>query len=277
MTRHNKKRNAGLMYEFLIRSISRFLVEGNNENAEITKKIIKKYYNSNTELHKEYRLINALVNVPVGSDTVATAVLQEARLAATRFDSKALKIEKGNMIKEINHAFGPDYIYAESVTDYKLYATASTLIKYWRGEKNLDINTVVKYEKNLFESLARQKPEHVSEVADPNVDSLVVKVASNRMKKKYEGKLTRLQTEIINLYAVENDIEKTAKKINEIKDSVSSKLEKYSNEKNGSIVEKIGNVIQKIKHLNTDNIDDKLIARVLEVVRLDEELDGVNQ
>ena len=99
MTRHNKKRNAGLMYEFLIRSISRFLVEGNNENAEITKKIIKKYYNSNTELHKEYRLINALVNVPVGSDTVATAVLQEARSAATRFDSKALKIEKGNMIK----------------------------------------------------------------------------------------------------------------------------------------------------------------------------------
>ena len=184
------------MYEFLIRSISRFLVEGDNKNAEDTKNIIKKYFAAGTELHKEYRLINALVNVPVGSDVVATAVMQEARMASIRFDSKALKIEKGNLIKEINHTFGPDCIYSESVNDYKLYATASTLIKYWRGEKNLDISTVVKYEKNLFESLARPKKETATEDIDPNVDNLVVKVATSRLQKKYEGKLIVLDVKL---------------------------------------------------------------------------------
>ena len=68
MTRHNKKRNSGLLYELLIRKISRSLVEGDNKSASISKLIVKKYFSAGTELHKEYRLINALVNVSVGSN-----------------------------------------------------------------------------------------------------------------------------------------------------------------------------------------------------------------
>ena len=108
MTRHNKKRNSGLLYELLIRKISRSLVEGDNKSASISKSIVKKYFNAGTELHKEYRLINALVNVPVGSESIATAVLSEAREASKKFDSKALKIEKSNLIREINHEFNKD-------------------------------------------------------------------------------------------------------------------------------------------------------------------------
>ena len=160
MTRHNKKRNSGLLYELLIRKISRSLVEGDNKSASISKSIVKKYFNAGTELHKEYRLINALVNVPVGSESIATAVLNEAREASKKFDSKALKIEKSNLIREINHEFNKDNFYAESVPNYRMYATASSVIGYWRSEKHLDINTVVDYEKKLIEALSR--PAHES-------------------------------------------------------------------------------------------------------------------
>ena len=133
MTRHNKKRNSGLLYELLIRKISRSLVEGDNKSASISKSIVKKYFNAGTELHKEYRLINALVNVPVGSESIATAVLSEAREASKKFDSKALKIEKSNLIREINHELNKDDFYAESVPNYRMYATASSVIGYWRS------------------------------------------------------------------------------------------------------------------------------------------------
>ncbi len=97
MARHNKKRNAGLLYEFLVRKISRSFVDEDNQSAEIAKKLIQKYFQSGTELHKEYRLVNALVNVPVGNEQIAAAVLEEARRASVKFDSKSLKIEKDNL------------------------------------------------------------------------------------------------------------------------------------------------------------------------------------
>ena len=180
MTRHNKKRNSGLLYELLIRKISRSLVEGDNKSASISKLIVKKYFSAGTELHKEYRLINALVNVSVGSESVAASVLSEAREASKKFDSKALKIEKSNLIREINHEFDKDEFYAESVPNYRMYATASSVIGYWRSEKHLDINTVIDYERKLLEALSQPQAEVETEETDPNIDNLVVKVATNK-------------------------------------------------------------------------------------------------
>ena len=94
MTRHNKKRNPGLLYEFLLRSISRALVEQNDSQAQKAKKLIKNYFSAGTELHREYRLINALVNVSVGSESLSHMILQEARRAAQKFDGKKLRSEK---------------------------------------------------------------------------------------------------------------------------------------------------------------------------------------
>tara|TARA_A100001515_G_scaffold98118_1_gene79008 strand:- start:107 stop:952 length:846 start_codon:yes stop_codon:yes gene_type:complete len=276
MTRHNKKRNSGLLYELLIRKISRSLVEGDNKSASISKSIVKKYFNAGTELHKEYRLINALVNVPVGSESIATAVLSEAREASKKFDSKALKIEKSNLIREINHEFNKDDFYAESVPNYRMYATASSVIGYWRSEKHLDINTVVDYEKKLIEALSRPTAEFKNEEVDPDVDNLVVKVATNKLQKKYESKLNENQAELINLYAVEADLEKTRKKVQSIKESAIENLNAYVDGKDDSLSRKLSLVIEKIQGLQTEQVDDGLISRTLEIIELSEELKGVS-
>ena len=276
MTRHNKKRNSGLLYELLIRKISRSLVEGDNKSASISKSIVKKYFNAGTELHKEYRLINALVNVPVGSESIATAVLSEAREASKKFDSKALKIEKSNLIREINHEFNKDDFYAESVPNYRMYATASSVIGYWRSEKHLDINTVVDYEKKLIEALSRPTAEFKNEEVDPDVDNLVVKVATNKLQKKYESKLNENQAELINLYAVEADLEKTRKKVQAIKESAIENLNAYIDGKDDSLSRKLSLVIEKIRGLQTEQVDDGLISRTLEIIELSEELKGVS-
>ena len=275
MTRHNKKRNSGLLYEFLVRRISRSLVEGDNKGASISKNIVKKYFSVGTEIHKEYRLINALVNVPVGSEVVAHAVLQEARNAAMRFDSKTLKIEKDNLIREINHVFGPESVYSESVPGYKSYATASTLIKYWREEKELDLSTVIKFESVLLESLSRPCQEAQIEERDPRVDNLVVKVATDKMKRKYETKLNTVQSQLINLYAVENDADATRVMIDTIFENTLENLSEYSSSQNKEFTQKAKEVSENIHRLDTSEISDSLIAKALEIVELNEELQGV--
>lgn len=275
MTRHNKKRNSGLLYEFLIRSISRFLVEGDDTNAQLAKNLVKKYFASSTEIHKEYRLINALVNVPVGNEAVAEAVLQEARNASVKFDSKLLRAEKDKLIREINHTFGNDVIYAEQVNDYKNYATASTLIQYWRDEKHLDISTVVKYEASLLELLSRPNQEHQIEEADSSVDNLVVKIAQEKMNKKYREKLSDSQSEILNAYIMEANPEKTKEKISEILENTSSELLSYASSKNEEFSSKARRVAENIQSLVSSEVNDDLIEKALEVIALQQELKGV--
>ena len=276
MTRHNKKRNSGILYELLIRKISRALVEGDNSSASISKSIVKKYFSSGSELHKEYRLINALVNVSVGSESIASAVLSEAREASKKFDSKMLKIEKSNLIREINHEFDKNDFYAESVPNYRMYATASSIIGYWRSEMQLDINTVVDYERKLLEVLSQPQAEVKTEDPDPNIDNLVVTVATNKLQKKYETRLNENQSELINLYAVEVNLVKARNKIRVIKEDAIADLSNYVIGKDSNLSKKLNLVIEKIQGLETDVVDDGLIARTLEIIELSEELKGAN-
>ena len=69
---HNKRRNAGLLYEFLVRTISQALVEGNQKKSSTALKILRRHFKPGTELHKEFRLINALVRSTVSSESVAS-------------------------------------------------------------------------------------------------------------------------------------------------------------------------------------------------------------
>ncbi len=279
MARHNKKRNAGLLYEFLVRKISRSFVDEDNQSAEIAKKLIQKYFQSSTELHKEYRLVNALVNVPVGNEQIAAAVLEEARRASVKFDSKSLKIEKDNLIRDINHNFGQDTVYAESVPRYKDYATASTLVKYWRNEKNLDISTVVKYEKSLIETLSREREEASEPQADSRVDNLVVKIAQEKLQKKYESKISTKQVELINSYAYESDFDKTRSIIEGVCTNVLGKLEKAVQE--GSLREikeqKIQKINENVSTLMASELSDITVARTLELIHLDKELEEMQK
>ena len=279
MTRHNKKRNAGLLYEFLVRKISRSFVDEDNQSAEIAKKLIQKYFQSGTELHREYRLINALVNVPVGDKEIASAVLEEARRAAVKFDSKALKIEKDNLIRDINHMLGQENVYSESVPRYKEYATASTLVKYWRNEKNLDISTVVKYEKSLLEALSRESEEVEAVEPDSRVDNLVVKVAQEKLQKKYESKISTKQADLINSYAYESDFDKTRSIIESVCTDVLAKIEKARQA--GSLREvkdqKIQKLNENVSSLMAEDISDVTVARTLELIHLDKELEEMQK
>ena len=53
---YRKKRNVGLIHEFLIRHISKCVVEGNNDEAKKAIDLSKRYFASSTELGKELKL-----------------------------------------------------------------------------------------------------------------------------------------------------------------------------------------------------------------------------
>ena len=100
---HNKKRNTGLIYEFLIRTISKALVENDKPQSSKALRIIKQNFKSGTELYKEFRLVNALMKTTVTSESVASSIISEAKMAARSHNINELDREKSILIRNINH------------------------------------------------------------------------------------------------------------------------------------------------------------------------------
>ena len=74
---HNKKRNVGIIYEQLVLKLSKALVENDKKTFQDTKTIIKKFFKKNTELYKEYRLLNSLVETQISERSVIPTILEE--------------------------------------------------------------------------------------------------------------------------------------------------------------------------------------------------------
>ena len=53
MTKHNKKRNVGIVYELLLNHISTKLLEGRKKDARIATKLIEKHNNCMQKMKKK--------------------------------------------------------------------------------------------------------------------------------------------------------------------------------------------------------------------------------
>jgi hypothetical protein len=274
MAKHNKKRNSGLLYEFLVRSISRAMIENNNDRETIARHLVQKYFKQGTEIHKEFRLINALVNVPVGNENLAHTVIHEARAAANKFDAENLNKEKSTLIREINHKLGSNSVYAESVPNYRDYATAGTILSYWRNELDLDISTVINYEAQIIENLSRApETNDIENEYDEQIDPLVVKVMAEKLNRKYGSKMTPDQITLIKTYTFAENKEAARLIAESIKEKALDKLNEYLEGKEESEAQKIQEVMELISSQKSDNLDDETLTRFLQMTQIVQEIE----
>ena len=97
--RHNKLRNAGLLFEFLLRQITADVLNKDGDSKAAF--MIKKRFNERTELGKELALYNILINKKFNSDKKADYFINEVIEERRKLNNSALKREKYNLIKEI--------------------------------------------------------------------------------------------------------------------------------------------------------------------------------
>lgn len=276
---HNKKRNIGLLYEFLVRAISKALVEGNSRQSSCALKILKRHFKPNTELYKEFRLINALMKTSVSSEAVAASILQEAKSAARSHDVKQLDREKSLLIRDINHKLKDETIYDHHVNEYRMFATIQTLLNDWRSSHR-DLERMAKFEDQVVRWLVTEKTaidESESLNESPGTDRLLMKVMMKKLNEKYAGTLLPSQIRLIKAYAfstTKDDPEIIKSHLLEIKEKtlsdVNSYIEKHANETylNDRLIE----TKEKIISENLSLIDDDTITRFMLYVKLSEEI-----
>jgi hypothetical protein len=274
---HNKKRNVGIIYELLLRNISNSLIEGNQEAAQAALNIIEKRFDRSTEIYKEFRLFNALAKATVSDSSVAAAILSEAKGASRRCDRQKIDREKSLLIRDINHSLKDSSFYHRRIPEYKIYATIQTLLNDWRLEDRADLSRVVKFESSVVENLLRKKKDtQIEDHASPDVNSLVVKIMTEKINKKYKGKLTKDQSELIQEYVFslsEKTDERIREKLKNVKSTSIRDLDKFRDSTNNNVLlEKIHEVKNTIQGENLNEISDESVSKFLVLIQLKKEL-----
>lgn len=276
---HNKKRNTGLLYEFLVRTISKALVEKDQRRSAVALKIIKRHFKPGTELYKEYRLINSLVKTTVSSEAVAASIMQEAKSAARAYNVKELDREKSLLISNINKAIGDDDFYDQQVNEYKIYATIQTLINDWRT-KDCDLGRLAQYEDALVKHLVSEKVEAQGASLteeNPGESRLLMKVMMRKLNEKYSNILTDEQKGLIRAYAfstANDDPQSIQMKLEEVKARMLSEIAEFrrQNTDNEYVIKKLDEVQERIRAESLDHVDDDTVTRFMLYTKLSAEL-----
>ena len=278
---HNKKRNVGIIYEQLLRTMAASLVSDDNEKYHTALKIVRKHFSPGTQLYKEFRLFNAMVKTTVDKESLATRILLEAKSAALDFDSEQLRKEKAALIKEINYTLSDPGFYNQRIDEYRKYATIQTLLNDWRSSGKAPLSRVADYENkvcNFLLSESKEEPLHV--LKDEDVSSLTVRIMTEKFNKKYGKQLNDEQQAIIKEYVFSTKTGQTSKfsaYLSELKDSLITELEMYSSVCDNIILnEKMNRVTSGVTSLDPGQVNDETVSRFLLISQLKEEIIGAD-
>lgn len=280
---HNKKRNAGLLYEFLVREISSALVEGNQRKSSVALKILKRHFRPGTELYREFRLINSLIKTTVSSPSVAASIINEAKSAACTYDMNALDREKSLLIKHINYTLRDDGFFDQQINEYKMYATVQVLLNNWRTpSRDKDIGKLASYEDQLANWLVSEKvnsDDHILAEDSAGTSRLLMKVMSKKLNEKYASVLSEDQRSLVKSYVfstANSDPKIIQDKLLEIKEKLIKKISGYeaSSGDNKYILNKLLETKEVLLRENFDSVDDDTVTRFMLYTKLSSELDS---
>ena len=282
MTKHNKKRNVGILYELLLRQISNDLIENNITRVKKATKIIENHFNKKTDLYKEFRLLNALAKSNIKNTEIAAAILTEAKGATRRLDEKKIKLAKSRLIKDINYKIDDKMFYHRKIPNYIDYANIHSLISEWKKKDNSNLKNVVVLEGKIIDILLKEDIQKDVHQEKSNIDAsksnkLVVKLMTEKINDKYAS-MSSDQKEIIKNYALFNNVSDRSKLVSFLKERKSVCFKAITNfEKendNKFIGKKINAVKEKIIKLNESDISDKSIIKFMTITSLIKEIKG---
>ena len=278
-TKHNKKRNVGIVYELFLRHMSNCIINNDKHSLKNAAKIIEKRFAKDTELYKEFRLFNALAQSKVTNSETAAAIIYEAKQAARRCNVKKLEKEKSDLIRDINYKIKDSKFYYRNIPDYKDYGTIQNTINEWKKNDKSNLKRLIELERKIVEILLKEKKENTIEetknqLEESDSNKLVVKIMTEKINNKYKD-LTLEQKEIVRNYALyhEKNNDKLVNFLCEKKIDVINQLNSFeTTNKNKILEEKINRVKQKIENLSTNNVSDTTIVKFLTLTNLINEL-----
>ena len=277
--KHNKFKNTGILFELLVRQIASDTVSG-KDSASVN--IVKKYF-SKTELAKEHKIYQALINTKTLTEGKAESLINATLEISGRLNKSALRKEKYNIIKEISDAYNLEDFFKSKINNYPQYAAVYSLIEAHNSLDFIEPSQVIENKVTLLEHISRKEVDKtkvedrvLEEYAklDKGTRILTYKILLEKFNNKYSN-LSSAQKSVLKEYI--NNISNTVKLREYVNTTYASiktelvKLNKTVADKTTQI--KINEVVNILKPLDkTQNVKDDNIIALLQFHELIAEL-----
>lgn len=149
IVKHSKYKNTGILFELLVRQITSDTLSGVDSKAAT---ILKKHF-VKTELGKEYKLYETLLNNIKLSEGKADIIINTLLESAKYLNKSALRRQKYNLIKEIKANYNVDEFFKTKLPNYKTQAAFYTLLEMYDGVNQPEPNQVISNKLILLEHL----------------------------------------------------------------------------------------------------------------------------
>lgn len=244
-----------MLFELLTRQITSDII---SSNESVAIQILKKHFNKNTELIKEYRLYKTLCDEKLKSDTKANMLIEAAIKARRGLNKNKLNNEKYDLIKAIKENFDIDSFFQTKVQNYKLLASVYKVFEFNELENPVEIT---KSRITILENITSKSNNSVimENVAIANEPKEVRLMAYKYLVEKFNTKYSNLsepQKVLLREY-----------------------IENVSNTNNlKSLIQTEAITIKRLFAKNMHRVNDKsLKIKLQEVVNLLDEYDGIKK
>ena len=280
--KHSKFKNTGILFELLVRQIASDTVS-NKDSAAIG--LVKKYF-SKSELAKEYKLYQALIQPKSLSEAKAETFINATLEASLRLNKTSLRKEKYNLIKEIREHYDLEEFFKAKINNYKQYAAAFNLIEAHNSLDFTEPQQIIDNKITLLEHITRK------EVDKEGVKDRVMEEFNNMDKGSRILAYRMLLEKFNSKYATLSDRQKLILKefINNITNT--TKLRDFVNKNFAVITEEINQLIPTVTDKTTQikltevvtllqpldktqNVKDENIISLLQYYQLIEELKSI--
>ena len=152
--KHSKFKNTGILFELLIRQITADILDSNESAAN---KLVKKYFAEDTDLGKEQRLYQVLLEETTNTEGSAYKLVDAVVFEHNKLDNRILSRLRYELVKEMKDVYPIDDFFRSKIRNYKTYAS---IYKLFEGSKNdvfCDPREIVESKNTIVNGLCRDK------------------------------------------------------------------------------------------------------------------------
>ena len=152
--KHSKIKNTSILFELLTRQITADVLAGKSTKSV---KIVKKYFNENTELGKELQLYRVLSEKHYESTDRATQLVETVIKSRKKLSNSTIRREKYNLIKEVKENYNVGDFFNGRISNYRILASIYNVFQAETSDESFDPEAVVNSKFTVLEHITSKK------------------------------------------------------------------------------------------------------------------------
>ena len=281
--KHSKIKNTSILFEVLTRQITADVLAGKDTK---TVKLVKQFFNENTELGKELQLYRVLAEKTYESADKATQLLETVIKSRQRLSNSKLRNEKYNLIKQIKENYNVTDFMNVRLPNYKILASIYNIFQAETTTDNFNPEDVVNSKFTVLENIVGKKKSVKNDnflkeykEKDKDLRLLAYQILVDKFNTKYKS-LNESQKDLLKNYInnisntnslrefVDVEVNKTKKELQKHLSLISDKITKI----------KLSEAIKQIETLKKGQVvTEKQVLNLMRYYELIKEIKNVHK